>query len=131
MYLAGDCIIIETNYYEDGSAKAHLFVVILDAKLDDDITILIPMDSIPDRGWYDRTTVIEIGDHDFVKKPTYMNYNEGIYRSKSWIDSNGRKREPPVSSKLLKKISSGIKNSEHVPNDVYEFLDSSIKCNIT
>lgn len=120
MYLAGDCIKIETNYYEDGRAKSHLFVVILDAKLDDDITILIPMDSIPERGWYDRTTILKRGDHDFVTKPTYMNYNEGIYRSKSWIDSNGKKREPPVSSEILQRISLGIKKSEHVPSDVYE-----------
>jgi len=121
MYNAGECIIIETDYYEDGSSRAHLFVVILDAREDDDITLLVPMDSIPERGWYDSTTIIEVGEHDFSKKPTYMNYNEGIYRNKIWIDRNGKRRPPPVSGELLKRISLGIRNSEHVPGDVYEF----------
>ncbi|HEY59908.1 MAG TPA: hypothetical protein G4N92_04375 [Anaerolineae bacterium] len=120
MYLAGDCVIIETNYYEDGKPKAHLFVVILDAKLDHDKTILIPMDKVPVRGFHDSTTELNSGDHDFVDVPTYMNYYYGIIRDKKWIDGKGRKREPPINKIIFQRICDGILKSEHTPPDVYD-----------
>jgi len=120
LYLAGDCIIVETNFYEDGKQKAHLFVIILDAKTDNDKTILIPMDKIPERGFHDPTTELNYGDHDFVVMPTYMNYHEGIIRNKKWIDGNGRKREPPVSEIIYQRICDGILKSCHTPPDVIE-----------
>jgi len=120
MYRAGDCIFIDTNYYKDGTTKAHLFVVILDAELESDKTILVPMSTILDAGWYDCTTVLKDGDHEFVSKPTFIDYREANIKTKSWMDKNGRKDLSPVSPDLLQIIADGIKKSEHVPNDVYE-----------
>jgi len=120
LYHAGDCIIIETNYYSNGIAKAHLFVVILDAGKEDDLTILIPVDTIPARGFYDDTTILNVGDHDFIKEPTYVNYYYGKIRQKNWIDQNGRRRDPPISNSLLQRISSGITRSDQTPNDVLD-----------
>jgi len=120
LYHAGDCVFIETNYYKDGIAQAHLFVVILDTREEDDQTILIPMDIIPARGFYDDTTILNVGDHDFIKEPTYMNYYYGRIRQKNWIDQNGIRREPPISDSLLQRISSGITRSDQTPNDVFD-----------
>ncbi len=120
MYSAGECVRIETNFYEDGNKKAHLFVVILDAKEDDDVTILIPMCSIPERGFYDPTTELKVGEHDYVKVPTYMNYNDGWIRNKKWIDANGKKRPPPVDTATFKRVCDGMTKTEHIRNDVYD-----------
>jgi hypothetical protein len=120
LYTCGDCILIETGFYEDGSPKAHLFVVILDAEHDQDTTILIPMDTIPPHGYYDSTTLLQKGDHDFVKLPTYMNYYEGRIRTKKWIDANHKGMRPKIRQDVLGRICNGISASDQTPNDVYE-----------
>lgn len=125
MYSAGDCILFETDQYKDGTSKAHLFVVILDAEKDDDVTLIIPMNTIPDRGFYDTTTEISVNEHEFVKQPTYMNYNLSMIIYKGGLDrliarKEARRKDPPVSRDLLKKISSGISKSDHAPSDVQE-----------
>lgn len=119
MYSAGDCIIIETDHYPDGLRRAHLFVVIHDAKQTSDNTILIPMCTIQ-RGYNDLTTVLDPGDHDFVKKPSYMKYSSSRIKTKAWIDSNGRKREPPVGEDLLLRIRRGICASDQTPKDIHD-----------
>jgi len=114
-------VFIETNQYEDGSQKAHLFVVIFDAINDEDKTILIPFDKIPQTGYYDNTTTVlpEDQEHDFIAVPTYVNYNLGIVRDKRWIDTNGRRRNPSISQDLIQRIQYGIEDSENTPFDVY------------
>lgn len=120
MYTCGDCVLIETNYYEDGRPKAHLFVVILDAEHDEDTTILIPMDKIPQRGYFDPTTLLQKGDHDFVKFTSYMNYYEGRIRTKKWIDANHKSIQPKIRQDIFHRICDGIITSEQTPNDVYD-----------
>jgi hypothetical protein len=120
LYTCGDCILIETNQYEDGRPKAHLFVVILDTKHDEDTTILIPMDTIPQRGFYDPTTLLQAGDHDFVILPTYMNYYEGRIRTQKWIDANHKGRLPKIRQDIFRRICDGIAASDHTLNDVYD-----------
>ena len=65
-------------------------------------------------------TRLDIGEHDFVKVPTYMNYYQARVRNKRWIDENGRRREPPVGKPLLQRICDGITNTEHIQFDVYD-----------
>lgn len=122
MYRAGDCIFIETNYYQDGRSKAHLFVVLLDAFSSNDETIIVPIDKIPKKGFYDKTTILNIGDHDFIKEQSYINYNQGVIRKKAWLDNNARKRQPPFSDEIVKRICSGIQKSAHTPYDVMDMF---------
>ncbi|MFZ2097755.1 MAG: hypothetical protein WAV05_14080 [Anaerolineales bacterium] len=86
MYSAGECVIIETNQYEDGSPKAHLFVVILETHKKKDKTIIIPLCTIPENRYFDDTVVIRPGDHDFVTEPTYVDYYEARIVTEEQLD---------------------------------------------
>jgi hypothetical protein len=118
LYLAGECFFIDTNLDTNGFIQSHLFVNVFDVVDDDDETILIPIDTIyPDR-FYDDTTILEIGDHDYVTRRSYMNYNLGQVRTKVWIDNHCRLREPLVTADIIQRIRYGIEDSEFTPFDV-------------
>lgn len=125
MYSPCDCIIIETNVYRDGSQKAHLFVVILEVVNDTDRTILFPIDTIYEDAYYDQTTPLAPGDHDFVKNPSYIDYSWGRIETKATLDKMisdkvARRRNPPVDQELFERICDGIRKSNHTPMGVID-----------
>lgn len=122
MYKAGECVFIVTNEDDYGNPQSHLFVIVFDVSSSSEETILIPMDTIyPDR-WFDPTTQLNVGDHNFVTQPTFMNYDLGQVRTMDWIDHHCRRRQPPITQALLQRIRYGIEDSEFTPFDVdYEY----------
>lgn len=123
MYSPGDCIFIETNIYKDGTPKAHLFVVILEAKEDADRTILLPVCTINPSGYNDNTATLKPGDHDFITNSSYIDYSNGRIFTKVELDrlikkEQARRRNPQLDTNLLRKICTGISKSPHTPFEV-------------
>ena len=131
MYSAGDCIHIQTNHYPNGIPKFHLFVVILDAKNEDSKTILIPICSIEPGVYFDNTTVLEVGDHNFIKQSSFADYYYALLLSTKIIDQmisedKARKISKGVDIIILEKIKSGVMKSEHTKIGVQEFYEDSL-----
>lgn len=130
MYSAGDCILIITRINRDGSSEAHLFVVIFDTNKTTDKTILIPLCSIHPRRYYDKTVVINPGDHDFVKAPTFLDYSSAIVKTSAKLDEmiikgEARRRQPPLNKALTQRVREGTMKTDDIPYfiiSVYEDL---------
>jgi hypothetical protein len=126
LYSPGDCLIIETNQYEDGTEKAHLFVVIFEANKKTDKTLIIPFCKIIPGRYYDPTVVFPAGVHDFITQPTYVDYYSGRIETVATIDElirlrRARIRKPPLDAALLKRVCEGIRKSKDTPIDISDF----------
>ena len=123
MYSPGDCIFIVTNQYKDGTPKAHLFVVVLEATQNNHRTILLPFCRIPEKGYYDSTKTFSPGDHDFITYHTYIDYRLGRVIRKDQLDTliktrAARLRKPRLSNKQLQKAIDGILKSPHTTYEI-------------
>lgn len=118
---AGDCFWIETNYSEEGTLVGHLFVVILDPEEITKNTIIVPIDTLRSKK-QDQTTILDPGDHEFVKTKSFLNYNRAKIRSVTFIEqmieSGKAKIQPPMKPDVLDRIIRGLRKSEHTPQEV-------------
>jgi len=118
---AGDCFWIETSYGEDGTAVGHLLVIILDPEEYTKNTIVIPIDTFRSNK-QDQTTILNPGDHEFIKAKSFLNYNRARILSIATIEGlikEGRaKIKPAMKPDILAKIVDGLRKSEHTPQEV-------------
>lgn len=131
MFSSGDCIFIDTNSYEDGSPKAHLFVIIFNTLKASDQTLLFPFDKIPEKAFYDKTTKIKKNEHDFIASPTYVNYYYGRIETQTSLErmimeKTARRRQPHIGEEIYQRICYGIQRTPHIPPFLREFYVSSL-----
>lgn len=115
---AGDCFWIETDPEEN---EGHLFVIVLDPEEYTKNTIIIPVDSYTSDK-QDSTTILNPGDHEFVKHKSFLNYNRARIRTMTFIEQmikDGKaKTKPSMRSDILERITAGLRKSEHTPQEV-------------
>jgi len=118
---AGDCYLVETNHDHDGVIVRHLLVVLLDPEEYTKRTIIVPVDTLKSPK-HDQTTLLNPGDHEFIKVKSYINYRMAKVRSTAFIESmiaNGKATiKPPMADSVLEKIVSGLRKSPHTPDEV-------------
>lgn len=118
MVKAGDCFWIETNQEKK---EGHLFVIVLEPEEFTRNTVIIPVDSYTSDK-QDSTTILNPGDHDFIKHKSFLNYNRARIRTMTSIEQmikDGKaKTKPAVSSDILERITDGLRKSEHTPQEV-------------
>ncbi len=119
---AGDCFLVETNYKSDGTIQRHLHIILLEPQEYTRNTIFVPVESLTSKK-QDRTTTLSPGDHEFIKRESYVNYRRAIIRSvidiEKWVkEKTANKYQTPINAELLSKIVAGIKKSIHTPEDV-------------
>jgi hypothetical protein len=133
LFSPGDCILIVTNTYEDGTEKAHLFIVITEAVKKTDKIILVPLCSIQPNLHYDKTIILEPGEHDFIKEPTYVDYSSARVVTSDVLDGlivkkQAKNRPPKMDEILVNRIRNGILNSRETPNFIRShYIDYLIK----
>lgn len=110
-----------TIFIPSGPAGDHLFVSVFDVKqIDGKLKLLLaPIETQVPK--HETTCTLVVGDHEFVKHPSFIGYkhcriedldhvlrciNSGVYKI------NGT----PASADLLKRIKSGYKESNRIPN---------------
>ena len=69
----GDCLLIDTNIDKGGYLQAHLFVIILDCEEHTRNTIIVYIQTVRSNK-VDRTTILNPGDHEFIKNESYFVY---------------------------------------------------------
>ena len=123
--MPGECIIIETNRGKDG-VLSHLFVVVIQTEKENDRTLLLPLCRIKPNRFHDNTVIINPGEYDFVKEPSYIEYSLARIETQAKLDQllisrKARRREPKISEALGQRIFDGIKKSPHT-----QFLVASL-----
>lgn len=123
MFGAGNCLLIETNRDGGGHIQSHLHVVILDCELHTNTTVIVCVETLV--GKKDKTTVLNPGDHDFIKHPSYVNYGRSKPISSAelleLLNKGIAKTMEPVTAELLSRLRKGILDSGFTPTDVLEY----------
>ncbi len=120
---AGDCFLIETDRYEDGSIRSHLHVIVIDCEEHTGTTIIVVVETLTSKK--DTTVVLRQGDHEFIKQDSYVNYRRAKTTSNTDIEhlvKRGKARPMgSIKGDLLKRIEQGLKASVFTPQYVVDF----------
>jgi len=126
MLQKGDCFLIETNRDETGAIHYHLFVMLLDPRTDKKETIIVNLDKLTSPR-QDQTTVLNTGDHEFIKRPTYVNYRMARIISEKdlleLVNSGIAIKRTPMENGVLQRIREGVLKSPFTPGGVCEFYE--------
>ncbi len=83
--------------------------------------LTVPIDKLTSQK-QDQTTILNVGDHEFIKRPSFVNYNRARIKSITSIDqmiAEGKaKSRQPLKLGILQKICDGIRKSDHTPQEV-------------
>ncbi len=120
---AGDTAILHDGHY-DGERR-HLYIVLCDPKGDKYELILVNVTSLRDNS--DTTTILNPGDHSFIKHESVVNYyNAGILaHSNAEVafrngDRVGIERLKPA---VLQRVQQGLLDSPYADPKVIKFFE--------
>jgi hypothetical protein len=92
----------------------HLFVVVTEED-DMGMHVLVGVSSIDPDLPHDATCELNVGEHDFIKHPSFAAYEFAIHRHKNHVDDKTKKKvykqHKDASAALVAKIAGGIKKS--------------------
>jgi len=96
---------------------SHLWVVVSDPAKDAEQVLIVNMTTV--RRFHDPACVLNVGDHPFVKHPTYMNYRESRIVTNSELDAQlaGGQiiLEDRVDESIFQRIRDGAGISDYIP----------------
>ncbi len=121
MITVGTCFLMP---HPDGKV-AHLWVVVA---MKDDTIVVVNFNS--QRDGSDTTTILDTGDHPFIKRPTVVTYTDSIICSKSNIEELLKSTNSPITlhsdcpAATLKKIKDGLITSDFTPMKVIRFCQT-------
>jgi len=121
MWKPGDCFLIETDHYKDGTVRSHLFVIVLKPEPHTQNTIVVSIRTNRGRG-VDNTTELEPGVHEFIKSKSWVVYRRArivsLIELESLILDGSAKPMVPMPPKITKMICDGLLRSRFTPQDV-------------
>lgn len=112
-----DTLLIASGPLSDPDKK-HLHVAIT-AACSNHHHILVPICSIPEDLYYDRTCILTPEDHPFIKHSSYVDY--GLIKQRhaahlqKYLENGTYLVKEVVSDDLFKRICNGITESDHTP----------------
>lgn len=96
----------------------HLFVIVTDA-CKNMLHLLVPICTIKKERYYDKTCIVKVGDHPFIKHDSYVYYAQIQQRPQAHIikcvDENSYIEKEDVGDALYAAICAGIEKSSHIP----------------
>lgn len=95
----------------------HLHVVVAEASPDDSATIFLVYVSSANVPYRDPTTIIKVGEHPYIKKTSWVRYQNVIICSRDSIRGSMGDHYGKVTPDLLNKIQDGIGKTDRV-NDI-------------
>lgn len=124
----GDCFLIETNLDGGGHIKHHLFVIILECNADTGETIMVNIETIRSAK-ADQTVVLGQGDHEFINRPSYVNYSRAKVISlvdlQEKISHGSAIPREPMNEEVTRRICEGVSRSRFIPLGIREiYLDN-------
>lgn len=111
-----------TTILKPSGPKNHLFTVLFSEN--NEGNVLIAPFTTQRHPFFDKSCIIEPGEHSFINEASYINYYfcESLKPADlmSGINSGIYKIKDPVSSILLQKIQNGYRISEEVRKYIYK-----------
>ncbi|MDO9027511.1 MAG: hypothetical protein Q7U68_01430 [Candidatus Roizmanbacteria bacterium] len=105
---------------------SHLFVIILDCEEHTRNTIIVYVRTVRSPK-VDRTTILNLGDHDFIKHESHIEYRQAQIVSVDDLDQMilEGKAQPmaPMKADAFKRICDGIMKSPFTPYEVREMYN--------
>jgi len=118
------------TYLIQSGPEFHLFVVVTEEDAAG-MHILVNVTSIDPDIVHDETCELDVGDHPFIKKPSYAAYEFAIERHKNLVDRHAKlkvyKPHTNASDALVSKICEGIKKSKFTPRGIKDGYDGSLR----
>jgi hypothetical protein len=113
---------------EDEEEKLHLHIVLTPPTADGEIVVV----SLTTRRRYSETLVIlREGDHPFIQHESVIafTYSEitSVTRIQQAIASGKARKREPLSMELLRRIQTGLLDSDFTPNGVRQFVRDVLK----
>lgn len=120
---AGDCLLIDTNTDKGGYLQSHLFIIILNCEEYTRNTIIVYVQSVRSTK-VDKTTILNAGDHEFIKHESYVEYRQAQIVSGDDLEQKlleGVARPmTPMKGDAFNRICDGIMKSDFTPVEVRE-----------
>jgi hypothetical protein len=93
--------------------------------------ILISVSSADPELPYDKTCVLDVGEHEFIKHQSYVAYEFAMQRHKNFIDDKQRRgvyiKHKDATSALISKICDGIKKSPFTKRAIKDGYDACVR----
>lgn len=114
----------------------HLFFILTDPCIDyeanrSEMLLLVNCSSIHEGKRYDDTCVLEIGEHPFIKKPSYIYYKQArIEHLKTIEEGIEQKRfikKEIINDELYRRMVAGLFKSRDVERKYLRFLKGAIE----
>ena len=125
----GDSFHIDTGVGEGGQAETHLFFVLLEPGAGGK-TIIANVETIRPGGKHDLTTVLQAGEHTFIKHPSCVVYRMARIVTSDRIDSlvQEKKARPdePLPEEPLDRICRGLLRSPYTKAEVREMYEENL-----
>ena len=103
---------------------SHVWIVVSEPAKDPEHVLIVSMTTI--RRFHDPACVLDVGDHPFVKHPTYVNYRNSMIVTNSQLDAQHAAGqlivEQSVGDDLLERVRHGAAQSEFIPLENLELL---------
>lgn len=111
----------------DDPDRMHLFVILTKGLGESDEVLLVSMQSLYSNRTHDTSCVLVAGDHPFVRRPTFMRYDQcrKIPQSKllEAVKKGTMEARDPISDEIYDRICNGLRASLHTPPWAKEWLN--------
>ena len=128
VFKGGDTFLIRTSDGEGGQPWAHLHLILLDADSDTDSTIIVNIETLRNSR-QDQTTVLEVGDHEFVVRRSCVLYGRARILDgatlRRLVEQGDAIPRTPLRPDVLERVRQGILRSRRTPDEICEFYESN------
>jgi hypothetical protein len=128
-------ILKPTDYGKKESGYYHLYFILTDPFFNgetgvDQCVLSVSCSSIREGKSFDSTCVIKQGEHEFIKRDSFIHYNhlriDKAEEIQKGIDSGSFIAKDLINDELYKRILKGILKSDNVDRRYVRFLKSAI-----
>jgi len=105
----------------------HIHIIITSVDQNTGAFLCVPVDSWENQRLSDPTVILNVGDHKFITKKSYINYDEAKILNYDqislWFMDGSAKKFDPLDQDLFEKVRLGVKKSIHTNDRCREFYD--------
>lgn len=106
----------------------HIHVIITSINIHTGAFLCVPIDSWENNRLSDSTVILNPGDHPFIRKKSYVNYDKASIKNidqlNTWIKNGDARKLDPISNELFEIIRLGIRKSENTDTEIIEFYNN-------
>jgi len=111
-------------------SMVHLYVVLtepMDTITQKNCILWVSLSSVEGKRYYDDTCLLDVGDHPFISKKTWVSYQHAAITTADKIKKNLDRglllENDPLKEQLLNRILKGLEISNDTPREVLDFYN--------